>query len=432
MKVDRKILENALLFAINSMITSKEFSNKTLENIKRKLYARNIFNANLLLSLMIPFNAINIQTLYVLAEAIYEETGIETVNPKEFFLDSEIEVYKTYKKTIPEKDDMVEFENMLQVKKDHWIGVISIQYLVKLYNNLRISYNPLTQRESGYIEGKDGLIFVPKLHFQSVEEIKRALLGGIYEPDEITINLLKNGKDVFSYRNNKITIKKGRLDIIDGWHRSSAILKAVTENPELDMNFELRLVNFDIQKAREFIIQKNKQRKISETHIQSMSVSEYHNSITRALNESPKSDLKSKIVTTKHLVNRGYGIVTFDVIANAIKLNFDIKTRAQSEQIQNYLIDFFNYIYNLYYDEFNGDEGIYTKPFSFVGYIAIAAELYKRDDWEGAVKKTLDAINFTDSNSFYMEIEKNQPRLFESNIKKISKHFKEKVVQIND
>ena len=84
MKVDRKILENALLFAINSMITSKEFSNKTLENIKES-YMLEIFNANLLLSLMIPFNAINIQTLYVLAEAIYEETGIETVNPKEFF-----------------------------------------------------------------------------------------------------------------------------------------------------------------------------------------------------------------------------------------------------------------------------------------------------------------------------------------------------------
>ena len=59
------------------------------------------------------------------------------------------------------------------------------------------------------------------------------------------------------------------------------------------MNFELRLANFDIQKPRVYN-SKNKQRKISETHIQFMSVSEYHNSITRALNESPKSDLKAK------------------------------------------------------------------------------------------------------------------------------------------
>lgn len=249
-------------------------------------------------------------------------------------------------------------------------------------------------------------------------------MGGTYEPDEITINLLKDGEDSFTYKNGTITVNSGRLDIIDGWHRSSAILEAVVENPEIEMYFELRFVNFDIQKARDFIVQKNKQRKISEKHIQSLNVSDYHNSITRTLNESPKSDFRGKIVTTKHLINKGYGLVTFDIIANAIDANFDIKTRSQSEKIQEYLISFFNEIYGIYYNELNNRKGIYTEPFSFIGYVAIASVLYQNENWKTLLSDVLSRINFTTNNIFYQDIKDYQVNISKRNINRVSDYFK--------
>lgn len=422
---DRGVLEKQLLFFINEIITSKDFDNKTLNNIKERLYKRNILDATRLLNRNIPLNTVSIQVLYALTEAIYEGTRLHFVNPQKYFLDNEIAIYKTFKKDMFEESNVIEFDNMIQINQSHWIGRISIQYLVKLYNNLKINYNPQTQRESGYIEKEDHLIFVPKTYPQSIREIQKAILDGTYEPDEITLNLLKNGEEDFSYKNGKLTIFEGKLDIIDGWHRSSAILKAVAENPELEMYFELRLVNFDIQKARDFIIQKNKQRKINEKHIQSMNVSSYHNSIARALNESQKSDFKGKIVTTKHLVNRGYGLITFDVIADAIDANFDIKTRTQSDKIQDYLIEFFNQVYGLYYNEFNTKTGIYTEPFSFIGYVAIASELYGVDGWKDMLKNILNQIDLTENNSFYQEMKQYQINISKANIKRISKYFKE-------
>lgn len=56
MKVDRDILEKKLLFTINEIITSKNFSNKTLDNIKELLYQRNILNATQLLNRNIPLS----------------------------------------------------------------------------------------------------------------------------------------------------------------------------------------------------------------------------------------------------------------------------------------------------------------------------------------------------------------------------------------
>lgn len=425
MKVDRDVLEKQLLFAIDEIITSKNFDNKMLDNIKERLYQRNILNATQLLNRNIPLNTVSIQVLYALTEAIYKETELYSINPKKYFLENEIAIYKTFKRDVSKENDVIEFDNMIQINENHWIGKISIQYLVELYNNLRINYNPQTQRESGYVEKDDHLIFVPKTYPQSVREIKTAILDGTYEPDEITLNLLKNDEEDFSYKNGKLTIYDGKIDIIDGWHRSNSILKALAENPDIEMYFELRFTNFDIQKAKDFIIQKNKQRKINEKHIQSMNMSSYYNSITKALNENQKSDLRGKIVINRHLINRGYGLITFDVIASAIEVNFDLKTRSQSEKVQDYLIDFFNEVYNLFYDKFNNKNGIYTEPFSFIGYIAIASELYGRDNWKDVLVNILNQIDFTEDNPFYQEIKEYQINISKANIKKISKYFKE-------
>lgn len=71
MKVNREILEKQLILTIEEIVTSKDFEPKKLDNIKERLYRRNILNANLLLNGNIPLNMASIEILYALSEAIY-------------------------------------------------------------------------------------------------------------------------------------------------------------------------------------------------------------------------------------------------------------------------------------------------------------------------------------------------------------------------
>ena len=95
--------------------------------------------------------------------------------------------------------------------------------------------------------------------------------------------------------------------------------------------------------------------------------------------------------------------------------------------MQDYLIDFFNEVYNLFYDKFNNKNGIYTEPFSFIGYVAIASELYGMAEWKDVLANILNSIDFTENNSFYQEMKQYQINISKANIKKISKYFKEDI-----
>lgn len=64
MKVNREILEKQLILTIEEIVTSKDFEPKKLDNIKERLYRRNILNANLLLNGNIPLNMASIEILY--------------------------------------------------------------------------------------------------------------------------------------------------------------------------------------------------------------------------------------------------------------------------------------------------------------------------------------------------------------------------------
>lgn len=437
MKVDRHVAEDKILVAINEILTNSKFNRITIDNVKKRLIEKNIINATQILNGNVPLMTVSDQILYSIAEAIYQETGLCIADPNIYFTPSEINIYKNFKLNIAQnRDSKTKFNDMTKINNNHYIGRIWVPHLVELYNNAQIEYNTDTQREPRYSKINDKEILIPKIYNDKVNEITDRLIRGIYEPDEITINLINDyetgEKADFSYINNTIIINSGKLNVIDGFNRSVAIINASRIKP-LDIFFELRFTCFDINKAQDFIAQKNKQTKISKVYAQSLDQSEYHNSITKHLNEDIKSDLRGKIVTSQLLINKGYGLVMFDIMANAIKANFNIKTRSQSESIQEFLVEYFNELYNLFYNELEERKGIYAEPFSFIGYVAIASEIYQKSNWIDLMLDILAEIDFTTNNPLYQEMKRHfQTKISNYNIKKISQHFKkaaEKVVK---
>ena len=88
------------------------------------------------------------------------------------------------------------------------------------------------------------------------------MIDGSFITNTITFNVLKDGNDNIEYNPDNMSLiigKESEIDIVDGFHRSYAILKALITKPNLNKNWEVRIVNWDIDKAQRFIYQESLQ-----------------------------------------------------------------------------------------------------------------------------------------------------------------------------
>lgn len=428
---DKMILIDKILYTINDIRKTRGINSSSIvENVAKTLDGRNIPNPKMLLNGGIPLGQISIQVLYHLTKALYQETQRELIKPNKYFTDFEIQQLDLFKYQIEELDrnKITEFNNARQVSDDQWHVIMSIQEIAKLFELNRISYNPSTQRESIFREHEDVVIVRPKVYTKNITEICKNMLNGTYIPDEITFNILLDGKEDYDYKNGNLIVHSGQIDVIDGYHRSRAIIDAVSQNRDLKMNMEVRITHFTIEKAQRFIVQKNKQQKIDERHIKSIDNSKYEHAIVKRINESGKSDFQGKIATTSMSIRTGVAFVGFDLLSDVVKYNFIdskiVRNRKDVEKISNYLIDFMNEIYSIYYDEFEKEKrNLINHNFGYIGFIALAAELYKDNHWEEKLKNTLNKIDFSIGNTNYRELIINEHRISYSTIKKVSKYF---------
>ncbi len=210
-----------------------------------------------------------------------------------------------------------------------------------------------------------------------------------------------------------------------------AILKVVTSRPELADKrvMEVRVTNFTDEKAKRFIVQKNKQNKISERHIKSLAVGEYQNSIVKEINTNSKSDLQGKIATDLSQIKTGDAYVTFDILANSIKYCFIknknlIKTKRDERKTIEYLVDFLNEVYGIFYDEFNKKDSFVKSNIAFVSYIVLAAELYKDKNWRNKLESILNKIDYSYNNKEFKQLIPSNNKITTSVIKKVINYIK--------
>lgn len=378
-----------------------------------------------------PLEVLDRSMLYTVTSALYKVTQEPIISVDKYFTETEIQEGEKFRYITEEKQGFpVVFENVMKVADDYYITTLTAQRIKELYDSFVITYNKETQRNTITRKIKNSVIELININWRSVQDIQEQILKGLFITNAITFNILKNGEEEFEYdeNNRTLTVYKGQIDILDGFHRSLGMINAVIINPEVQYITAVNITNFDVDKARRFIVQEDKKNKIARKHIEAFKET-LENFVVRKINESPNCDLKGKIATNARLIYYNQAIVEFEVLAKAIKHYFDMKTHREANQVAEYLIEGFNEIVGLYADEFLNNYAqakqrtVVNHNYTFIGYVALLAKIKDKSNWKEILYNTLQRIDFDISNPDWKEIGLFDNRLTIKNIESIGKYF---------
>lgn len=434
MKKDREVLEKVLKDLFDEYSANKQVVNKIKQDLGE--HGINVGTAIGILNKTLPIETQSQVILCLITKSLFNATEESKINPEHFFTEIEIEEANKFIREVENQKNYVDIEDIRQVDEDQWITIMTYKQISDLYATGKIRYNKETQRNTIFKEYGDKIIESININKTSVKEIKELMLQGLFIPNTITFNILATGKEEFELDNrNKSMRIYDNLDIIDGFHRSLGVLECVAENSQTEGTLEVRITNFNLDKCHRFIVQEDKKNKIDKRYIQTLNVENLENKVVKLINENT-GEMQGK-VTSNIILYRNQAYVLSDILSDAIKNNFEIKSMRDVNNIAKYLIEGFNEIIGIFIDDFQNLENsrknnVKTLSSTFVGYVTLLAELKETNNWKSKLEKTLNRIDFSNDNPIWEQLNIYDSNLSKSNLKKIIKYFKENLEGVNN
>jgi hypothetical protein len=395
----------------------------TVTKIKRELKKYKILPGQVQLYFNDTHNKINeendTELLYFLLEQIYEGTSkkYKGIDPTEYFTPREIKEIRTnFEGFVVDKVEFpYTFKKVLKGTEDDYTLYVKASELRLLFENGLLQYNPDTQREMRQRKDKETneIIKTPKIHEKSVKDMEKLLEKGEMISTTITFNARQLSADEgveLNYNESEmtLTVEEGTLlDVLDGFHRTNAIVRALRRNPSLDTTFKLNILNFDKGRARQYFKQLNTTNPVGEGHLKSMDETRFAKHVATHLQYN--SELKNKVSGSDHIAPNSDLLVTLNILIDSIEESFKVENKLEAIKLSKYLTKFINELFFTYPDEFFGDissskkNNIMTISSMFFGYMRLA----KRMKDEGIPLEKLEAIlkkiDFTKKNEKWME-----------------------------
>ena len=285
------------------------------------------------------------------AESVFTETEIQ--NAEAFY-------------TKKQKTNTVIIQNVNQVSENLFSSFkVSFQTIAEMFNAGIINYNFESQREAKVVDvGLGELLRRPTLYKDHVEDIKYNMKQGTFFANHVVFNILDNGEQLFEYNEKRKTLKftktaMSQMNILDGYHRCSAITELVNQNPQIEGFIQLNIFMLNIEEAQSYINQEAKASPISDTKKESLKKT-VENEIVKNINSFGSEE-----------TNKMYNKITSNIdeikkfhtkFANAVDLSktieevFDkelIKKFKHKRQVTNDLVNLFNYWIDLHEKDFD-------------------------------------------------------------------------------
>jgi len=414
-KVDRQLIESNLTSIIDEIKTKRKITTA----VKKKLstHGVSVGDVEYILSGRTPVTEVSMSVLGLLLEGIHSETGIDTANPEHYFTQQEIKNFKVFEVA---EEDRVElpytFSNVAYVKEGNYSTTITAQEIKKMFDGNILVYNFETQREAKVERDKnDNIVLKPKTNPKSVNEIADLLKSGELETTTITFNALAGTSDsgeelVYDHKNRTLTVTKGtQINILDGYHRISAIVKALTEDPTLDGVFDLKILNYSVKRALKYFNQINRTNPISESRLKETNIGNMATVAAEELKDKCEY-LYGKVSSGDKLYTSADQLVSSNVLIDAIDEHFNPTDRLSARETGAYLADFFTELFESYPDAFIRNIGetrkhsIINANQMFDGYVLLAKKMQDSNIPTSKVKTILDSVDFERTNPQWKEL----------------------------
>lgn len=304
------------------------------------------------------------------------------------------------------------FENVFKLKDREWTTVMSAKQLAKMWYEGKIKYQSDAQRGITLKRSKNGKLEEKAVYsLDNIKSIRNSIVEGTYHPDELTLNLLKDGRDEIVIEDNNM-VASGILVVNDGQHRLKALSEIYTSNKiagedivNLDeLYFSVKITNYTTEESGLLFYQLTKGLKISKSLAESFNKRDSINKIVFDLN---RGILKDKIDTIKTNITASdiIHLTTFSTMTSAIRDSYgQIDDEIMEKQVSDFLSIFFEKLISTFPELINEEERKRSKEYNMIcenfmmyGWIEISQILYcNRFDGEKWIQQlqNMDKINY--------------------------------------
>lgn len=323
----------------------------------------------------------NITSLQLFCTIDSIDKALNENNLAKFYTPNEINNYIKYSDKIS-----ISFPleiHCIKINNEQYIGKCDVDFLIALRNSQLINYNKNAQRTLRRVAKGDSEYYEISINKTAVKRIQEAYKNGTFISNTITLNIPQDVESDFYYDEKEhilIINSIEHFDITDGYHRYVAMCKEKDKNPNFNYDMELRLVNFSLDKTRQFIYQEDQKTKMAKSDSDSMNTTRLSNIITERLNADMRFLLKG-------CIDRNESLISFAEFSDDLEYIFSLKkskiTNKELMQIEKNIRDNINYLAE------NNDDILVNK--------------YPRIYWFGVLYYILNNDDVLDFNTLYKE-----------------------------
>lgn len=313
---------------------------------------------------------------YLLATGIYEVTKDEKINPVNYFPERIIQEIETTWEGFSQNNDSelnfpITFEDVTKVDDNNFTFLLKRSEIAKMYENHLLQYNPRTQRTSKTknFEFLGGEIPVPELNHDAVEDISQKTIYGTLISSTLIFNARfgssSEGIEVdYDPIKRSLTVMKGTLlDVIDGYHRIVGISKAVRSGSFDDKFMKIDFYNVTQKVARQLFGQHNTMTPVRLSKLKEMNEENPVNKVVTHIRDNSvigqRISLDHDVIATQS--DYLYSLNDMVKAVEATKFPGLLKDQIAVRKIGVFLVEFFDELTELYYEEFLGDKFEQTK-----------------------------------------------------------------------
>lgn len=295
MLVEKREIEKHIEKIIRDIILDNEICSKLYDICREKYNIPHNISSDYITTRR-SLEEANVFVLFALMDS-YEIIKKKTTSKlPNFFTQNEINMFRIYKYEEKKLSFPLKFP-MIQVAEDQWVGTIDVETLVLMREAGIINYNQNAQRVLKRVVRGENQYYMISVNKRAVNQIAESLESQNFISNTITLNIPLEIESSFYYnaKQRELIIESlDHFDITDGYHRYLALCKAKDKNPEFDYTMELRIVNFDEDKARRFIYQEDQKTQMKKTDVNAYDTTNGGNRVATRLNDN--SNLQGQIL----------------------------------------------------------------------------------------------------------------------------------------